>query len=199
MGTKLLGDLYLLLAAVVWGACFSAQKQGMEFVGPFTFNFARLVVGVCALAPFMAASAVYKRYKEKQQGVVGESTPLISKDREAQTEVPAVSRWSALIAYSLAGLFMTFASTFQQWGIVSTTAGKAGFLTGDSTINITIPSIIIINISTNTIITINIVINTNNINTIINTINNINTITNINTNNFNVITITTNTQGSTQC
>ena len=33
--------LLLLTTAVVWGVAFVAQSVGMDYVGPFTFNFAR--------------------------------------------------------------------------------------------------------------------------------------------------------------
>ena len=32
--------LLLLTTAVVWGVAFVAQSVGMDYVGPFTFNFA---------------------------------------------------------------------------------------------------------------------------------------------------------------
>ena len=31
----------LLLTAAIWGSAFVAQKTGMDYVGPFTFNAAR--------------------------------------------------------------------------------------------------------------------------------------------------------------
>jgi len=31
-------DTLLLLTALIWGFAFVAQRVGMEYVGPFTFN-----------------------------------------------------------------------------------------------------------------------------------------------------------------
>ena len=35
----------LLLTACIWGVAFVAQSVGMEYVGPFTFNFVRSILG----------------------------------------------------------------------------------------------------------------------------------------------------------
>ena len=35
----------LLLTAFIWGVAFVAQSEGMDFVGPFTFNAVRSVIG----------------------------------------------------------------------------------------------------------------------------------------------------------
>jgi hypothetical protein len=54
----------LMILQQVWGSCFSAQKQGMNVgIGPFTFNFARLVVGVLFLAPCMAVNTLIGRMR----------------------------------------------------------------------------------------------------------------------------------------
>ena len=38
-------DTLLLLTAIIWGFGFVAQRAGMEYVGPFTFNGARFALG----------------------------------------------------------------------------------------------------------------------------------------------------------
>ena len=35
----------LLLTAAIWGSAFVAQQTGMDYVGPFTFNAARNLLG----------------------------------------------------------------------------------------------------------------------------------------------------------
>jgi drug/metabolite transporter (DMT)-like permease len=120
---QLVADLQLLAAAVVWGFCFVSQKIGMASVGPFTFNFARLCIGVVALAP---VQAVYKYRQGKPSIAAGQTLLLNVSDDGARL----ASGPTLLKASITAGVLMTFASSFQQWGIVSTTAGKAGFLTG---------------------------------------------------------------------
>ena len=41
----------LFLAALIWGFAFVAQSAGMEYVGPFTFNAVRCVIGAAVLVP----------------------------------------------------------------------------------------------------------------------------------------------------
>ena len=41
----------LLLTAAIWGSAFVAQKTGMDYVGPFTFNAARNLLGGLTLLP----------------------------------------------------------------------------------------------------------------------------------------------------
>ena len=38
-------NLLLLLTALIWGCAFVAQSVGMDYVGPFTFNSVRCMVG----------------------------------------------------------------------------------------------------------------------------------------------------------
>ena len=42
---KWLGSGMLLLTAIIWGVAFVAQSVGMDYVEPFTFNFARYIIG----------------------------------------------------------------------------------------------------------------------------------------------------------
>ena len=53
------GSVMLLLAALLWGIAFAAQSKGMDYVGPFTFNGARSVLGVAVLLlPFGKIAAM---------------------------------------------------------------------------------------------------------------------------------------------
>ena len=38
-------SLLLLLTATIWGVAFVAQSVGMDYVGPFTFNAVRCLIG----------------------------------------------------------------------------------------------------------------------------------------------------------
>jgi len=96
-------DLLLLLAASIWGLAFVAQRVGMEHVGPFTFNGLRFVLGGLSLLPFVWMSR--KRIYE------GSDKDLIK---------------SGMVS----GVVLFAGISFQQVGIVYTTAGKAGFITG---------------------------------------------------------------------
>ncbi len=102
-------NLLLLLTAVIWGFAFVAQRAGMEYIGPFTFNTARFAIGSLSLIPLLFINQ--KRKFEK------ESSPLLS-DKNIF--------WGGIAS----GLVLFLGATFQQSGLVFTEAGKAGFITG---------------------------------------------------------------------
>ena len=103
-------DLLFLLSAIIWGFAFVAQRMGMDHVGPFTFNGIRFFLGAMVLLPF-----IYGHRKNQP--------------RKSEDNRPIHSR--RLIFYGgLAGLTLFSGASLQQVGLVYTTAGKAGFITG---------------------------------------------------------------------
>lgn len=100
--------LLLLLTATIWGVAFVAQSVGMDYVGPFTFNGVRSLLGAIVLIPVIFVFGQGKDAKEK-----------------AALEDKKVL-WKGGI---LCGLCLCAATSLQQIGIQYTTAGKAGFLT----------------------------------------------------------------------
>ena len=46
--------LMLILTAFIWGTAFVAQSMGMDYLGPFTFNGVRSIIGGIALLPCIA-------------------------------------------------------------------------------------------------------------------------------------------------
>jgi drug/metabolite transporter (DMT)-like permease len=101
-------NLLLLLTAVIWGFAFVAQRSGMEYIGPFTFNTARFALGSISLIPLLVINK-----KRKQKEIF-----LPIKDK------------TFLYGGLLAGTVLFLGATFQQGGLVFTNAGKAGFITG---------------------------------------------------------------------
>jgi len=99
-------SLLLLLTATIWGTAFVAQSVGMDYVGPFTFTFARSIVGGVFLIPCIWFLRKISEKKEKL---------IISK-----------VEWIGGIC---CGIALFAASNFQQIGIAHTTVGKAGFIT----------------------------------------------------------------------
>jgi drug/metabolite transporter (DMT)-like permease len=97
---RLQADLSLLFVAAIWGSAFVAQRLGMDEVGPFAFNAARFAVGSLTLIPILG----WQRLR--------------------------VPPWDELRSGALLGMLLFVAATFQQVGLVWTTAGKAGFITG---------------------------------------------------------------------
>lgn len=102
-------NLLLLLTAVIWGFAFVAQRAGMEFIGPFTFNTARFTLGSLSLIPLLLINQKRKFEKKKL-------LPLNDKN--------------LLYGGLSAGTVLFLGATFQQGGLVYTDAGKAGFITG---------------------------------------------------------------------
>jgi drug/metabolite transporter (DMT)-like permease len=98
-------DALLLLTSLIWGFAFVAQRMGMNFIGPYTFNGVRFLLGPLSLLPL-----IFYRWK------------IIP--REHKRVKPY------LLTGLAAGLILFTASTLQQIGIVYTTAGNAGFITG---------------------------------------------------------------------
>lgn len=107
--SNLKSDALLLLTAVIWGFAFVAQRLGMSYVGPFTYSATRFTLGVAVLLPF-ALTSWRKGY--------------------FSADVPPAAFKSYLWAGLPAGLALFGGVSFQQVGLVYTTAGKAGFITG---------------------------------------------------------------------
>ena len=54
-------SLLLLLTATIWGVAFVAQSVGMDYVGPFTFNAVRCLIGGVVLLPCIAILNKFNR------------------------------------------------------------------------------------------------------------------------------------------
>ncbi|MDD3168282.1 MAG: DMT family transporter [Eubacteriales bacterium] len=116
MSKKLRGNMMLFLAALIWGVSFVAQKAGMEYVGPFTFNGIRFLIGSLVLVPIIL---IISRIQKKK-------TP----DFCADGTTNSYENKKDLITGSLTcGLVLFIAVTLQQIGMLYTTAGKTGFIT----------------------------------------------------------------------
>ena len=109
--------LLLLLAALIWGVAFVAQSVGMDYMGPFTFNGARFLMGSAVLVPVI----LFRRKKADPAGGGQART-----DRSGAKENAGKA---ALMGGVCCGLALCPAALFQQFGILYTTVGKAGFIT----------------------------------------------------------------------
>ena len=105
MKTKFKSTILLFLTAIIWGFAFVAQRVGAEFVGAFTFNGIRFMLGFLSLIPVIL---------------------IFEKDK-----FNLESLKNTLLPGLLAGTVLFIASTLQQYGVeITQSAGKAGFLTG---------------------------------------------------------------------
>lgn len=107
MKEKLTGNIYLIIAVLIWGSTFIAQSVGMDSVGPFTFLALRCLLAVAFLLPVIAAFEAkdvknyFRKWRNKKLWIGG----------------------------TLCGIALFVAAGLQQVGLVNTDAGKAGFLT----------------------------------------------------------------------
>lgn len=109
MKQQIKSSLILLLTATIWGVAFVAQSVGMEYIGPFTFNAIRCVLGGLVLIPVIL---VLK--KKKETGA------------ENQEKEDKKTLWMGGIA---CGVILCIASNLQQFGIMEASVGKSGFFT----------------------------------------------------------------------
>ncbi|MCK5914051.1 MAG: DMT family transporter [Desulfuromusa sp.] len=104
-------DFLLLLTATIWGFAFVAQRVGMDYIGPFTYNAIRFAIGSLSLLPLIILL-------QKRQ-------PATGAEQKSQSTQKTV-----LFGGILAGGTLFIGASLQQAGLVYTTAGKAGFITG---------------------------------------------------------------------
>ena len=99
------GAAMLLSASLIWGVAFVAQSAGMQYVGPYTFTAVRSALAALGLGILI---------------LILDRTSMKSKNTDKKV------LWRAGI---ILGVVMTIASNLQQIGLVTTSAGKAGFIT----------------------------------------------------------------------
>lgn len=112
------GEAMLLFAAVIWGSAFIFQKMGMDHIGPMTFTFFRFGIGALCMIPVIAFADRMKRRRIGREAA----------GCEAAGVMPFGNK-TLIIGGILVGLSNYVAAGLQQFGIVYTTAGKAGFIT----------------------------------------------------------------------
>lgn len=108
--------ILLFITAVIWGVAFVAQSAGMDYVGPYTFNAVRCLLGGIVLIPcvfFLTQSAK----KEQKKDGTASKMPVMDRPKDL------------LIGGLICGFMMFVSTTLQQVGIAYTTVAKAGFIT----------------------------------------------------------------------
>lgn len=144
--TSLRSPLLLLLTAVIWGVAFVAQSVGMDYVGGFTFNCVRSIIGGAVLIPciFFLDRWKARDAKGKDSGTApgeGSATGMTAGVQKsaadsaeksaagATAEEKKAQNKTLLIGGICCGVALCIASNLQQFGIKYTTVGKAGFIT----------------------------------------------------------------------
>jgi len=116
MSKHLKGNTFLLLTALIWGTTFVAQRKGMDYIGPFTYTGIRSLVGCLVLIPIII---LFSKLAKKNEG---EKAPPSAAEKAKDRKVLIIGGISC-------GAAVFTANSLQQIGLVSTTAGKAGFIT----------------------------------------------------------------------
>lgn len=99
--SRYLAELALLLIAVIWGAAFVAQRTAMQHLGPFAFNGLRFLLAALVIWAVVIAAGRLKRIGLRE-----------------------------IVLGCLLGTVLFAGASLQQVGVVTTSAGKAGFITG---------------------------------------------------------------------
>lgn len=151
------GSVMLVISAMIWGAAFVAQSVGMDYMQPITFNTVRCLVGGIVLLPVLAVFR--KKQKESKQATqspkgsdpsLGAAVAKVADISETETSAEIYTALPAKLASLddteeeavkkralrdlwlggiLCGAVMFLATTIQQFGLLYTSAGKAGFIT----------------------------------------------------------------------
>ena len=106
---KVKGVSALLAAGLIWGLAFSAQKTGMKYFSPELFTCLRSFIGSFTLGVFIFTAAKIRK------------EPLLAATKQETKTL--------LTGGVLCGTVLSLASTTQQYGLIYSTAGKAGFIT----------------------------------------------------------------------
>ena len=105
---KLLGNILLLIAAIIWGTAFAFQRVGMDSIEPITFAASRMTLSAVVVGAFSLFFKTPNEFTEEEKRKYNKNTVL---------------------GGICCGVFLAIASIAQQMGIVYTSAGKAGFIT----------------------------------------------------------------------
>jgi drug/metabolite transporter (DMT)-like permease len=121
MSKKFRGNMMLFTTALIWGTSFVAQKAGMDYIGPFTFNGLRSLLGALVLIPVILIMDAQRKKNSTQDKLEKDSTEdKLEKDS---------SRKTLLIGGLSCGLMLFIGSSLQQHSLLFTTVGKVGFIT----------------------------------------------------------------------
>lgn len=107
---KIFSNLALFSVALIWGLSFVAQKAGMDYIEPFSFNFIRSILGGLSLIPVIFIAKLIRKDTRP---------PEIKHKQHIDMTIAGLACGTALFA----------AMSIQQYCMPQATAGKAGFVT----------------------------------------------------------------------
>lgn len=118
--SRWIANAALVLTAMLWGSSYSFRKMGLEHMTPFFFNFLRFFVAFLFL---MGVFFISRKFMK------GGKKPL--------------DRIIHLKGGIFSGTAIAFGAAIQQWALLTTTAGKVGFITSLYTVFVPILGILI--------------------------------------------------------
>lgn len=104
MNKTVFGIAILLVTAMLWGFAFPFQREAMDSLQPYSFMALRFTIGTLSLVPLLVLLPTSNKTKNNSRIYV--------------------------IASITAGLSLFLGAALQQIGLIYTTSGKAGFITG---------------------------------------------------------------------
>jgi drug/metabolite transporter (DMT)-like permease len=107
-------ETLLLITAMIWGFAFVAQSSGMEYLGPFSFNGIRFILGATALLPLLY---FFSQKSNKNQSINHSKITHSFIDK------------THLTGGLLMGFILFIAASLQQIGLLYTSVANAGFIT----------------------------------------------------------------------
>lgn len=119
---KIIVNGLLLMTALFWGSSYTVRKMGLETMGPFLFNSLRFfVASIFVIIVYIAEQKISNKYRKNHQG-----------------EEENKNCWKAIINQVaggvMVGIVFGIQANIQQWGLMTTAAGKVGFINSLSTI-----------------------------------------------------------------
>lgn len=113
-------NIMLLLTALLWGSSYSFRKMGLEHMTPFFFNFLRFLIAFIFMVVLML--------------ILQRRTRSGSGKRDLKTH---------LIGGFFSGTAIAMGAAIQQWALLTTTAGKVGFITSLYTVFVPVLGLLI--------------------------------------------------------
>jgi len=110
---KKIAFILLLSGSLIWGLAYIAQSISSRYLGAYTINFIKSLLGIAATLVMMF---FFDRYRISKYG------------KDFHTKLTE-DKLSTLKAGFICGTFMAFGTIFQQIGIAYTTVAKASFIT----------------------------------------------------------------------
>ena len=101
-------NVFLFIAALIWGTAFVAQREGVDVLHPITYNGIRNFVGCIALMPVILI--------------------MTASSRKKGTQIKMNPK-TLIIGGIICGIILFTASTLQTMALVDADEGKAGFMT----------------------------------------------------------------------